>query len=159
MKAKTILFAFAASMMFFVSCSKDDDKNNTLNIEDNTLVYDGAVYHMNAMQSYFHSQLTLVDASSQETNLQQEPMVEFAGLHIRPGMWNRTANIFTETNDTVSWNFVFNGVVEANAYDDFSACMVGIYGNNDGTPVTVTVDGTLKNGKKIQMKVITQSDN
>lgn len=86
-------------------------------------------------------------------------MVEFAGLHIRPGMWNRTADIFTETNDTVSWNFVFNGVVEANAYDDFSACMVGIYGNNDGTPVTVTVDGTLKNGKKIQMKVIAQSDN
>ena len=157
-------------MMVFVGCSKDDSSNSSsstnggsesqFDIADNTLVYDGTTYHMHGWQSYYHNQLTLVDAYSEETNGQEQHLFEFSGLHVRPGMWNRMADIFTETNEDVSWNFFIGGtVVEANAYDDFSACKVGIYGNNDGTLVTVTVDGTLNNGKTIQMKIITSSDN
>lgn len=160
MKTRTILCALAATMMLFAACGKDDDKtDNTLNIADNTLVYDGVTYHMQAYQSFFHNELTLVDGGSEELDADGSYMVEFSGLHVRPGMWNRTADIFTETTDEVYWGCYFGGAAMGdgyNVYDDFSACRIGIYGNNDGTPVTVTVDGTLKNGKTLQMKVITK---
>jgi hypothetical protein len=157
-----IMMFVAAATMMFVSCGKDDEKSSDLNLADNTLVYDGVTYHMNAVQSFFHNELTLVDATSQEANISEESMIEFVGLHIRPGMWNRTANVLTETTEDISWNCAFSGALFGeemfNVYEDFSSCLIGIYGENDGTPVTVTFDGTLKNGKALQMRLVTDSD-
>ena len=36
----------------------------------------------------------------------------------------------------------------------FTSATYRVSGNNDGTPITVTLDGTLKNGKTLQMKLV-----
>lgn len=89
-------------------------------------------------------------------------MVEFGRLHIRPTMWNKTVDVSTVNNDEETWECGFQGGPfgeYSDVTESFSACKIGIKGNNDGTPVTVTLDGTLKNGKTLQMKLVTNSQN
>lgn len=157
-----LMVAFAMTAMF-ASCDKDEEENNTpTEIADNTLVYDGVTYHMISFQSFYHDGLTTVDAVSQETEGEM-PMVEFIRLHIRPTMWNRTVDIFTANSDEETWECGFGGTVFGveyiDVYDGFSSCKIGVYGNNDGTPVTVTLDGTMNNGKTLQMKLVTGNSN
>lgn len=158
-----LMVAFAMTAM--VACSEKDNEpeSTTSNLADNTLVYDGTTYHMDAVQSYYHAGLTTVDAVSQETDGSGNFMVEFGRLHIRPTMWNKTVDVFTVNNDEETWECGFQGAIwgeeYVGVYDGFSSCKIGVKGNNDGTPVTVTLDGTLKNGKKLQMKLVTNSQN
>ena len=149
-------------MMLFAACGKDDENNggsgsgSQLNIADNTLVYDGVTYHMIARQNYRSEEFTQFWAYSEERDENDNLMV-YDELHIHPNMWNKTADIFAETTDDINWQSKFKGtVLEADIYEDFSACTIGIYGKNDGSPVTLTLEGTLKNGKTIQMKLVTE---
>ena len=163
MKKVLSILMVALAMTAMVACGDEKDNegdNNVMELADNTLVYDGVTYHMDAFQSYYHAGLTTVDAVSLETD-GGEPVIQFIRLHIRPTMWNRTADVFTETNEDETWECGFTGTIfdgeYFDIYDGFSACKIGVFGDNNGTPVTVTLDGTLKNGKTMQMKLVTPS--
>lgn len=169
---------FATAVM---SCSKDKDDESTLNIPDNTLVYDGVTYHMNTVQDRYHEELTLVMAESEEADTSGESLIRFDGLHIRPGMWNHTTNLVSpDANDEYGiYFFLSDGSsiraygypdgqgqysIGGNIFDDyyeqepiFTSGTFSISGNNDGTPITVTLDCVLKNGKTLQMKLVTNS--
>jgi len=155
------MFVAAAAMMF-ASCDKENNNENgsgsgggsELNIADNTVVYDGVTYHMITRQNYRNEDMTQFWAYSEELDGNDNLMV-YDELHIHSNMWNKKADIFAETNDDINWQSKFKGsVLEADIYEDFSACTIGIYGNNDGSPVTLTFEGTLKNGKTIKMKLV-----
>ena len=155
-----LMVAFAMTAM--VACDEKENEPETTasDLADNTLVYDGTTYHMVAGQSFYHTGLTTVDAGSQETDGSGNSMVEFFGLHIRPTMWNKTVDVLTVNNDEETWQCGFQGVLfgeYSDVTESFSACKIGIKGNNDGSPVTVTLDGTMKNGKTLQMKLVTNS--
>ena len=157
-----LMVAFAMTAMVACSEKEDEPEKTVSDIADNTLVYDGTTYHMDAVQSYYHNGLTTVEAFSQETDGEERPLVSFGRLHIRPTMWNKTVDAFTVNNDKETWQCGFEGGPFGDYSDvteSFSACKIGVKGNNDGTPVTVTLDGTLKNGKKLQMKLVTNSQN
>ena len=50
-----------------------------------------------------------------------------------------------------------NGLLDGVYYEHesiFTSATYRVSGNNDGTPITVTLDGTLKNGKTLQMKLV-----
>ena len=155
-----LMIAFAMTAM--VACGEKENETTDVNdLADNTLVYDGVTYHMDSFQSFYHNGLTTVDATSIEKE-GDKPIVEFIRLHIRPFMWNRTADVIAETNDDEVWECGFSGTIfdgeYLDIYNSFSACTIGVFGNNDGTPVTVTLDGTMKSGKKIQMKLVTPNN-
>ena len=49
------------------------------------------------------------------------------------------------------------GCIDSVYYENESIFTNGTYrvsGNNDGTPITVTLNGKLKNGKTLQMKLV-----
>lgn len=172
------MFVAAATMMF-VSCGKDDEKSSDLNLADNTLVYDGVTYTFDhVMVDYYHDALTLVVAETADTLEDGSPRLKLDGIHVSPNAWNYNFNLadLSQWPDEVMVNLVFTGVLDLSYtsyvnghrgvsgrldgeyYEDESIFTSGTYrvsGNNDGTPVTITVDGTLKNGKTMQMKLVT----
>lgn len=174
----TMMFVAAATMMF-VSCGKDDEKSSDLNLADNTLVYDGVTYTFDhVMVDYCHDALTLVVAETADTLEDGSPRLRLDGIHVSPNAWNYNFNLadLSQWPDEVMVNLVFSGVLDISYtsyvngdrgvsgrldgeyYEEESIFTSGTYrvsGNNDGTPVTITVDGTLKNGKTMQMKLVT----
>ena len=175
-----MLFVASATMMLNAACSKDDSNSGSeLNLADNTLVYDGVTYTFDhVMVDYYHDALTLVVAETADTLEDGSPRLMLDGIHVSPNAWNYNFNLadLSQWPDEVMVNLVFSGVLDISYtsyvngdrgvsgrldgeyYEEESIFTSGTYrvsGNNDGTPVTITVDGTLKNGKKMQMKLVT----
>ena len=177
--------ALFATAMF--SCQKDKDDNDDnggsqTSIADNTLVYDGQTYTFdNVVVDYYHSELTLVSAFTNDTLTTGEPKLELQGIHITPTTWNVSfdlANASGWPNDAlvglhlsgiININFEAwsdNGVMGGGGdldgvhYENESIFSSGTYkvsGYNNGTPITITYDGTLKNGKKFQAKIVSKN--
>lgn len=171
-----------------VSCDKEDETNNAsnggtqLNIPANTLIYDGTSYTFdNVYVDYYHNQLTLVSAETNDTLDNGEPKLSIQGIHITPNAWNKTldlANASQWPEDVMvalhlsgelnisyeSWNNGGEmgswGEFEGEEIQNTSIFTSGTYrvsGNNNGTPITITYDCTLKNGKKLQIKLVTDN--
>ena len=174
-----LMVAFAMTAM--VACNKEDNgggngdnnDNSTTIIEDNTLVYNGVTYHMTPEVLAWGTELTRMLAVSTETDANEEPVIRFDGLHIYPTTWGRTMNLASPVEGD-EWILAFMGsVIDCNAFFEqgglggeldgqnytdesvFSSGTLLVSGNNDGTPITVTLDGVLKNGKTIKMKLVT----
>ena len=152
-----------------------------LSIADNTLMYDGVTYTFDyVMVDYYHPELTLVNATTSDTTESGEPLLSIDGIHITPNAWNKSFDLADNSNwpDEISVYLIFNGALDisfdgwVNVDRDISGHLDGVdyegesifesgtysvSGNNDGTPITVTVDGMLKNGKTLQMKIVTPS--
>ena len=151
-----------------------------LNIVDNTVVYDGVTYTFDhIMVDYCHPELTLVTAETADTLEDGTPRLMLNGIHITPEAWNRDFNLADISQWPVEYvmiNLVFTGVLDLSYtsyvngdrgvsgrldgenYENESIFTSGTYhvsGNNDGTPVTITVNGTLRNGKTLQIKLVT----
>lgn len=172
---------FAASM---VACGEKDNQNEgsdsdtPMNIADNTLVYDGVTYTFSGVVvDYRHSEMTLVSAFVGDP---QNVDLIVDHIHITPNVWNRDFDLTDQSQwpDDVAVSLIINGAIEMQyegwvnvdrglfgrldgvEYEGESIFTSGTYrvsGNNDGTPITVTVNGKLKNGKTLQMKIV--SDN
>jgi len=149
-------------------------------VADNTVVYDGVTYKFDhVMVGYCHEELTLITAETADTLQDGSPRLMLDGIHITPDAWNRDFNLADISQWPVEYvmiNLVFSGVLDISYtsyvngdrgvsgsldgvnYDDESIFTSGTYrvsGNNDGTPVTLTVNGTLRNGKTMQIKLVT----
>ena len=183
MKTTRFLMMFvAAAAMMFASCGKDDNDSGIpqIGIADNTVVYDGVTYTFDhIMVDYYHPELTLVTAETADTLEDGTPRLMLDGIHITPEAWNRDFNLADISQWPVEYvmiNLVFTGVLDISYtsyvngdrgvsgsldgeyYEDESIFTSGTYrvsGNNDGTPVTLTVNGTLRNGKTMQIKLVT----
>ncbi len=171
-----LMVAFAITAM--VACSKDDNGGNgggnatPAEVAANTVVYNGVTYHMTPEVMYHYAGLTRMRAASTETDASSEPAIRFDGLHIYSTTWGRTMNLASPVEGD-EWIVAFMGsVLNCNASFEqgglsgeldgqiytgesiFSSGTLLVSGNNDGTPITVTLDGVLKNGKTIQMKLV-----
>ncbi|MBP5516041.1 MAG: hypothetical protein J6X86_03730 [Bacteroidales bacterium] len=174
-----LMVAFAMTTM--VACDKDNDNDgdgDEMNIADNTLVYDGVTYTFSdVMVDYRHSEMTLVSAFSGDP---QDAELIVDHIHITPNVWNRDFDLTDQSQwpDDVAVYLILNGAIDMQfegwvnvgrnmgghldgvEYEGESIFTSGTYrvsGNNDGTPITITVNGKLKNGKTLQMKIV--SDN
>lgn len=167
-----LMVAFAMTAM--VACGDKDNNGDTpvTPAADNTVVYNGVTYHMTPEVLCWGSELTRMRAASTETDANSEPVIRFDGLHIKPMTWGRTMNLASPAEGD-EWIVAFMGSVlncncsyeygglsgeldgqEYNGQSIFSSGTLLVSGNNDGTPITVTLDGKLKNGKTIQMKLV-----
>lgn len=172
-----------------VSCQKDDEANpaggeTQSTIADNTLVYDGTTYVFDhVVVDYYHSELTLLSASTEDTLESGSPRLSVEGIHIMPECWNNSFDLASASQypDGVMVGMHMSGVVEMSfeqynngsntggygtldgqTYENESIFSSGTYtvsGNNDGTPITVTYDGVLKNGKTLKLKIVSGSYN
>lgn len=150
----------------------------TQTIADNTLVYDGVTYHLdNVYVEYCHSELTLMIATTNDTLEDGRPMLTVDDIHISPNVWNKTYDMVDQSQwpDFSMLGLILTGAVEL-GYEGFCNGGIGtqgfldgvlyesgnifssgtyrVDGNNDGTPITVTVEGTLINGKTLKMKLV-----
>ena len=166
----------AAAAMLFAACGKD----NVEDLADNTLVYDGVTYTFsNVMVDYRHSEMTLVSAIAGDPQ-NAELIVDH--IHITPNVWNRDFDLVDQSQwpDDVAVYLIINGAIEMQfegwvngdrgifgrldgvEYEGESIFTSGTYrvsGNNDGTPITITVNGKLKNGKDLKMKLVSPQYN
>lgn len=151
-------------------------------VADNTVVYDGVTYKFDhVMVDYYHEELTLITAETADTLEDGTPRLMLDGIHITPEAWNRDFNLADISQWPVEYvmiNLVFTGVLnisytsfvnggrgvsgrlDGEYYESESIFTSGTYrvsGNNDGTPITVTANGTLRNGKTLQLKLVTPS--
>lgn len=189
------IMMLALFAIVMVSCAKEENNNSNGNtngsgndtptvLADNTLVYDGQTYTFdNVVVDYYHSELTLLSAFTNDTLDNGSPVLEIQGIHIMPNMWNQTLNLTDVSQwpeDVMvalhlsgvldisfeAWNNGGNmgswGTLDSVQYENesiFSSGTYSVMGNNDGTPITVTYDGMLKNNKKIQIKIVSNSYN
>lgn len=183
MKKVLSILMVAFSMIAFVSCDKEGE-GSADSLADNTLVYDGHTYTFdNVVVDYYHSALTLMSAYTSDTLEYGSPKLMVDGIHIMPAVWNKTLDLTNTSQwpEDVMVALHLYGLVEMNFeawnnggnmgaygnldgvdYEDESIFSSGTYtvmGNNDGTPITVTYDGTLKNGKKLQLKLVSGNYN
>lgn len=177
--------ALLATAMF--SCQKDKDNvsgdgddQQSSSIADNTLVYDGQTYKLDeVVVDYYHNELTLVSAFTNDTLDDGQPRLALEGIHITPTTWNATfdlANASGWPNEALvslhlsgilnisfeAWSdrgtLGGGGDLDGVHYENESIFSSGTYkvsGSNNGTPITITYDGVLKNGKKFQAKIVT----
>jgi hypothetical protein len=175
MKAIKMMMFVAAATMLFAACGKDKVED----LADNTLVYDGTVYHLDQSQMFidrFHAGLTLVTAMSVE---QQDgnAVITVDHFHIAGDDWNKTRDL-ANLNEGEAYELAFIGTVltcsafghrnngstycggqlNGTEYEDTPVVTEGtlrVEGNNDGTPITVLLDCKLINGKELKMKLVT----
>ena len=124
--------------------------------------------------------VTLLVADSEETGSNSEAVVRFDGFHIFG--WNQTVDLASPGDDEYALSFQWDSGFSIYAYaapygigDDngglhyiggnigeekfdgeslFTEGTLSVSGNNDGTPITVILDGKLKNGKTLKMKLV-----
>lgn len=166
-----MMVAFALTAM--VACDKEDNgdgsnggnNNNgvpTLNIADNTMVYDGVTYPLRA------TGLLTAESADGDT------IFSFDAWHTPEAMWGKTINLVSPAeNDSygfMTWGSVlemqcscyweddavrFYGIIDGHEYDNecvFTKGTFGIYG--DGDTKTIILDCVLKNGKTLQLKFV-----
>ena len=157
---KRISFILSLALLL-ASCGKDEDKQDNQPVEDkpiadNTLIYDGQSYDMQVAVNYFHQELTLVDAESVQKE-GEEPVISVVGIHILPEVWNHS---FDLSKHEVP--IIFNEIRLGNVIvrEDLTGIVSGTYsvdGKNDGTPIIIELDCVLTNGKRVQMKLVSDS--
>lgn len=182
-----LMVAFVMTAMTACEKDNNDTDDNgngqpTASIADNTLVYDGQTYKFDdVVVDYYHSELTLVSAFTSDTLDNGDPRLSLEGIHITPSTWNKTFDLANasqwpgEAMVPLHLRGVLNISFEAWANDGvmggggdldgvhyenesiFSSGTYTVSGNNNGTPITITYDGTLKNGKKFQAKVVSNN--
>ncbi len=179
MKTKLFLLTFVAAMLALSGCGKEETSVDDM--ADNTVEYNGQTYSLDQVSvGYFHEALTLVTAATSDTLEDGMPKLMVDGIHIMPDMWNTEFDLTDMTNWPEGSMVIlyFSGAFQMNynTYKDGGTWMEGlldsvyyenesiftsgtekIVGNNDGTPITITVDGELKNGKTLRMKIVTPS--
>ena len=149
----------AAAAMLFASCTKDE-----LDLENNQLRYDGTVYNMTTSASS-DAQGTYVSYAG----VCSEVMLSLTGQFEEAAL-NRTYNLTVAAEDVhyyidmwceaLGVNFSFDnnrgifhggmeGVPEGESIFSEGSCTV----TYDNGGLTVTLDGTLKNGKELAFKV------
>lgn len=173
MKARTILCALAATMMFCVACNKDDNDSDILQIgiADNTLVYDGVTYQMEPLMAGNAPSSASIDS------VNGEPLFFFDGYHFRDErMWNKKINLVSlaegeeysigifgsvlDLNCSGWWEAgqaMYWGEIDSHDYESegaFTSGTFGLYG--DVNNATVILDCVLKNGKTLKMKLVTE---
>lgn len=153
---------------------------NTLVYDGTTYHFDPA----DMLIMYYHPGLTVMCAYSTEvdgSDTSATPKISVEGLHI-PGeewfsMWNKTINLAALEEEQMyefhisgsvlnlsgfgqrtNSQYYYSGTIDGVEYNDENLFTSGTYsvsGSNDGTPVTITLDATLKNGKTLRMKLVT----
>ena len=176
--------AFFATAMFSCQKDKDDDSGDgdAMQIDANTLVYDGQTYTFDdVVVDYYHSELTLVSAYTRDTLDDGQPRLALKGIHITPSTWNATFDLANASGwpDGALVSLHLSGILNISfeAWSDqgtmggggdldgvhyenesiFSSGTYKVSGSNNGTPITITYDGVLKNGKKFQAKIVSGS--
>ena len=191
LKDKTMkrIFAIVAAVLFtaaMFSCEKENDNNSEDNdatqLADNTLVYDGQTYTFdNVVVDYYHSELTLVSAFTNDTLDNGQPRLALEGIHITPTTWNASFDLANASGwpDDALVSLHLSGILNISFeawcnegamggagdldgvhYENESIFSSGTYkvsGFNNGTPITITYDGVLKNGKKFQAKIVSKN--
>ena len=159
MKAIKMMMFVAAATMLFASCNKDE-----LDLENNQLRYDGTVYNMVSSAS------TDADGSYVSFgSVGSEVMFSLNG-QFEEAAFNRTYNLAVAAEDvhfyidfwseSMGVNFSFDnnrgtfhggmeGVPEGESVFSEGSCRIDY--DNEG--LTITLDGTLKNGKELAFKV------
>lgn len=151
MKTK-LLILLAAVAMVFTACKKDDSS-----IADNTIVYDGVTYQMDTQINPFNPNMAFLDASNDE--------LQFMAYHV----YNETEFLGNKTWNDLSkeWpNFECYGLLEMNTEDGIldgqqyecvfeSGTAKQTYSNK---ALSLELNGTLKNGKKLALKLSVTSD-
>jgi hypothetical protein len=159
MKAIKMMMFVAAATMLFASCNKDE-----LDLENNQLRYDGTVYNM-------------VSSASSDTDgsyvsfgsVGKEVLFQLSGTFDQTAL-NRTYDLTVAAEDVhyaidfwseaLALNFSFDmnhgtfhggmeGVPEGESIFSEGSCRIDY--DNEG--LTITLDGTLKNGKELAFKV------
>ena len=141
----------AAVAMIFTACKKDNP------ITDNTIVYDGVTYQMDTHLDPFNPNMGFLDASNNE--------LEFMAYHV----YNEAEFLTNKTwNDlTQEWPFfecygllemsTENGLLDGQQYECVfeSGTAKQTYSNKT---LSLELDGTLKNGKNLALKLTVNSD-
>ena len=169
MKAKTILCALVASMLFIVAC---DEKEETPALADNVLVYDGVTYNGQSAATVFPNGdqgfIQFVLESSTEGQMFSLQGGLYQDAH------NRTFDLTKHLSD-ITFNFHLNvgddllDVQYSNNPDNLWGFLNGdnMAGAScfksgtatctvNGNHLVVEVDGTLKNDKPLKFKIATE---
>ena len=159
MKAIKMMMFVAAATMLFASCGKDE-----LDLENNQLRYDGTVYNMvtsaatDAQGTYVSfgcvgKEATLsMNGQFEQTALNRTYNLTVAAedVHYYIDMWSEQLGInFSFDNNRGTFHGGMEGVAEGESIFSEGSCNVTY--DNDG--LTVTLDGTLKNGKELAFKI------
>lgn len=183
---KLFLFAFVAMTMVFAGCKKENENegnSSTQNMPESYMSYAGHVYELEGFASIFHSNLTLAGALSKDTLDNGDPVIRIDGIHISPDVWGRTLDLTNPDSwvDGIVMDFIIEGTVidlvyhgwfngdtgiggriDGVEYENQSIFKNGtllVEGNNDGSPITVTLKGELKNDKTLNIKFIVPTEN
>lgn len=162
-----LMVAFAATAVLFAGCDKENNDNNgvpTLNIPDNTMVYDGVTYPLQPTG--------LLTAES----VDGDSIFSFDAWHTPESMWGKTINLVSlaenESYGFMIWGSMlemqcaaywdaeegaarYDGIIDGQEYYDecvFTKGTFGIYG--DDNQKTIILDCVLKNGKTLQLKFV-----
>lgn len=177
MKTKRFLVAMMAfAAVMFSACEKD---NKAEDLPDNTLTYNESSYTFGDVEVfYYHPELTVLSAYTTDTMADGRHLLAVEGIHITPDMWNKTLDLTNvggwsegtlvelhfSGDITLSFSAYCNGDAYASGeldgvnYENESIFKSGTFkvtGKNDGTPITIILDGELKNGKQLKMKIVT----
>lgn len=164
MKAK-FLIVLAAVAMLFTACNKDKETP----LENNTLVYEDVTYHLLSrawVENYGQLQDHYLVTVSDGTDGVHELLVSLGAENL-----NQTFDLTKPyQNAEIAFSFVleqgltsisfsqfegsFSGYLDGTNYEDGSIFSTGTFTclfNDDG--LTFTIDGTLKNDKKLAFKI------
>lgn len=161
-----LMIIAAATAMMFTACNRDEE----LNLDDNTFVYDGVTYQMTPlMDGYapYSQSIELTDSM---------PSITFDGWHTPESMRGKTINLVDIAENerygfriygsvlfidcAAEWEegvATYNGRIGED--DEEGGCIFtsGTYNiSGDNNKTTITLDCVLKNGKTIQMKLVTE---
>ena len=158
MRAKRLILsmvAMAAALMW-TSCGKED-----IELNDNELSYDGTVYQgesfaesdgFNYVQFELVSPTFTIEGMLDWTSLNKtfDIAVHNPGAHYYVSGF--TENLFNFGYD--NWEEGVHGGLDGTEYEDSSVFSEGTMKTTfNGTTFTMSLDGTLKNGKKIAYKI------
>lgn len=143
MKAKTFFCALAATMMLFAACGKDDEETNSannsnsqqVNIADNTLVYDGVTYQLEAQFAYPNNSMGWLMIQSVEKDVNEEPIIRMPHdeIHLYSYLVGQTIDLTQIFREWPGYEFALEGAVN---------WMFGSYEVNDETYIGGTIEGT-----------------
>ena len=160
---KKFLFIMAAVAMLFTACKKE---NNEQTIADNTIVYDGVTYQMEAVLEPFNDNLAWMNAYNDS--------IQFMAYHVFPSadfLSDKTYDDLTE-----EWPFfMIHGVFEMETENGILEGEQVGYHPETGWPLSVFESGTakrtyadktlslevnsiLKNGKSFALKLTVTDD-
>ena len=163
MKAIKMMFFVAAATMLFAACGKDEDGSTPSNLANNQLSYDGTTYDM--ICSVFTDGSTYVQFYGNGTTADfgLEGMFNDASFNktVNVAVHNPnqhyyvtafSQNLFSFSYD--NWDEGIHGGIGDQRYENESIFSEGTMTNTlDENGFSLSLNGTLKNGKKIAFKI------